>query len=327
MTEEPAEKVIASGTVNIYQGNLNVREGAGTHCTMIGAVPKGSRVEIYEITTVDGVQWGRIAEGWISMDYVLLDQEGNADKSDTITGLITLNYGGLNIREGAGGKYQVVGYLTGGTVVSIYETKIVGSSTWGRIDQGWISMDYVRIMADNKTESVPEKDPAPGADEKTEPETEPVTKPETKPETETAPVPDNNTTPENAQGVRGGVVNNRDGVNLRADAGTHNEKIGALSNGTRVTVTKMVLVNGVAWGQTERGWVSLDYVTLDPVSSGSLVMITASSLSIRRGAGVTNAWLGSYTKGTLVVVEETTQVGETTWGQTDLGWISLDFVK
>ena len=50
----------------------------------------------------------------------------------------------LNIRKEASSKSDLVGSLKKGDVVTVYEQKKVGSQYWGRIDNGWVCMDYVK---------------------------------------------------------------------------------------------------------------------------------------------------------------------------------------
>ena len=59
---------------------------------------------------------------------------------------------GLNIRKLPGTGYPKVGQLKNGTAVIILERKTVGDSEWGRIDQGWVSMDYIVIGKTPKVE-------------------------------------------------------------------------------------------------------------------------------------------------------------------------------
>ena len=51
----------------------------------------------------------------------------------------------VNVRAGAGTSYQVVGSKSAGDVVTILETVTAEGYTWGRIDIGWICMNYVRM--------------------------------------------------------------------------------------------------------------------------------------------------------------------------------------
>lgn len=63
------------------------------------------------------------------------------------TGYVTYTSGGLNIRNGPGVNYQKVGKLSSGDQVSIFEITQSESGSWGRIQQGWISMDYIQTTA------------------------------------------------------------------------------------------------------------------------------------------------------------------------------------
>lgn len=48
---------------------LCVRSGAGTSNTIVGYLYKGSKVSVTETKTVGSSQWGKIAQGWICLDY------------------------------------------------------------------------------------------------------------------------------------------------------------------------------------------------------------------------------------------------------------------
>lgn len=50
----------------------------------------------------------------------------------------------LNIREEASSKSDKVGSYKKGDEVTVYEQKKVGTQYWGRTDDGWICMDYVK---------------------------------------------------------------------------------------------------------------------------------------------------------------------------------------
>ena len=50
----------------------------------------------------------------------------------------------LNIRAEAGAKKELVGAYKKGDVITIYEQKKVGTQYWGRTDDGWVCMDYVK---------------------------------------------------------------------------------------------------------------------------------------------------------------------------------------
>ena len=59
-----------TSTKTIIADCLNVRNNPGTKgTTVVGYLYYGTKVEILETRTVDGVLWGRIVTGWISMEY------------------------------------------------------------------------------------------------------------------------------------------------------------------------------------------------------------------------------------------------------------------
>ena len=131
----------SKATGGIVTGNaLNVRSGPGTGYGAVGSLNAGDRVDVVEQFTYNGTTWGCIKNGWISMDYVYVDGSGTGnDKEGTITG------DNLNIRSGPGTGYGAVGSLNSGDRVTILYEVTVGDTTWGNIDKGWISMDYVDL--------------------------------------------------------------------------------------------------------------------------------------------------------------------------------------
>ena len=74
---------------------------------------------------------------------------GTTPTPGAVTGTIVVNEW-LRIRSGPGTSYAVAGYLKPNDKVTITEQKTVGAITWGKIEKGWISMQYVKL---DKTES------------------------------------------------------------------------------------------------------------------------------------------------------------------------------
>ena len=95
---------------------------------------------------------GRYEGGWICITgYVTVETVSGGENPEekpqepTVsqqTGIITATL--LNVRAGAGTGYAVVTQLTQGTKVVILEKKTVGGAVWARIEQGWISMAYLK---------------------------------------------------------------------------------------------------------------------------------------------------------------------------------------
>ena len=136
-----------TGNATITGSGVNVRSGAGTDYPVVATAQKGESVTIHETTTVGTTQWGRTDKGWICMDYVSVTGSiGTTGGTGTgASGTATVTGNGLNIRSGAGTDYNIVGSLSKGDNVTILETVTIGTSKWGRIRQGWICLDYVRM--------------------------------------------------------------------------------------------------------------------------------------------------------------------------------------
>ena len=56
---------------------LNVRAAAGTNNAIVAKLNPGTQITIYELTSVNGVSWGRTTNGWVCMSYVQLTGSGN----------------------------------------------------------------------------------------------------------------------------------------------------------------------------------------------------------------------------------------------------------
>ena len=130
--EEESSKILCG---YITGEPLNVRSGPGKEYEVVDTLHINNTVYIYE--TQDG--WGRTDKGWISMDYFSIEPVESEKPADVVirTGYITGEP--LNIRSGPGKDYESVGFLYKGDYVEIFET----SGDWGRIDKGWINLDYV----------------------------------------------------------------------------------------------------------------------------------------------------------------------------------------
>lgn len=68
---------------------------------------------------------------------------------------VVVNANTLNVRSDAGVNKSLVTKLSLGTSVTVYEKTLVDSTYWGRIDQGWVSLDYIRL--DGTLDAIPLK--------------------------------------------------------------------------------------------------------------------------------------------------------------------------
>lgn len=127
-------------------GSVRFRAGASTETAAMGTFSKGTKLTVmgengrfYLVKTSDGTQ-GFVSSLYCSTKYV---SPATGSTSTTKTGTITANT--VNIRQGGGLSYAVIGKAYGGDKVDIlykgnYWTKIETKS--GLI--GWVKNDYIK---------------------------------------------------------------------------------------------------------------------------------------------------------------------------------------
>ncbi len=130
-----------AGTVKV-NGMLCIRSGAGTTYAVQGYYKNSDRVTITQQQKVGATTWGQTSKGWISMDYVVLDDSGSQGTEPAKETRTVSDQDGLNVRGGAGTGYKIVGFLPYGTKVEILEKTTVDGVLWGKISQGWICLKY-----------------------------------------------------------------------------------------------------------------------------------------------------------------------------------------
>ena len=289
---EPESPPTVMGTVKVNEF-LRIRSGPGTGYSVVGTLKPNDRVKILEQKTVGSMVWGKIDKGWISLQYVVLDPTPSQGSSQSVTGTVKVNQF-LRIRSGPGTSYAVAGHLKPNDKVEILEQKKVGSVTWGRIDKGWISMDYI-VLDSGSTGN----------------------------------------TGSSGESVMG-TVNVKEFLRIRSGPGASYVVAGYLKPNDRVEILEQRKVGNTTWGRISKGWISLDYVVLDKQGSsgdnkpsGTTVTktVTADCLRIRSDAGTSYAIVGYLYQGAKVEILETKTVGTVTWGRIAGGWICLDYVK
>ncbi len=258
---------------NTYSG-VNVRTGAGTGNAQVGKLLPGTTVEILEVTTKGASKWGRIAQGWVCMDYITMVNNyeilgaltgGSTGSDSTVTGSEVAIYTGTiaiesaNIRKTTSLDSDIVRTVTKGTPVTVHEILTVTKETsevdpsdenktiitktteyWARLNDGYLINPDVNLTLDALDEAVY-------------------------------------------------TVTESDTLNVRSAAGTGNKIEFKLSKGDQVVITKVAIVNGSVWGFVEAdaaqtyitdedgketaeydwdgdGWISLAYCTKGAVS-------------------------------------------------------------
>ena len=324
-TEPEEEDPAVYGKINVNEF-LRVRSGPSTAYSIVDVLKPNQRVQILEQKMVGSVKWGKISNGWISMQYVILEKNESTDNNNTgstgnINGVVgtgtVINCNRLRIRSGAGTNYTIVGFVDAGEKISFTEFKKVGSVTWGKYSKGWISLDYVKL------------DTATGGNSGN-----------------TGSGSSTETTVGGSTGNAGttvtGTVQVDEWLRVRTGPSTSYAVACYLKPNEKVTITEQKTVGAITWGKIDKGWISMQYVKLDKTQSGTdeptepttpaapkedVRTVNASSLYIREEPGVGNTIVGYLYNGTKVTILETKTVGTSQWGRISNGWICLDYTK
>ena len=322
------ETVVATGTV--VTNRLYIRSVAGSRGKTLGSYSSGDRLEILEITEISRIRWGRTDKGWVRLTYVKLDnQEENQETTEPATeeteqptatepevpvkelvGVIASvsSQFSLNIRAEAGNDQRIVGTYKPGRNIWIQEIITMDTVSWGRTEDGWVNMQYVRIP-DNR--NLPE--PVEGIVACTE-----------------------------ELCIRSGagagyapVGTYKDGTAIRIYGQTvvSGQKWGLTDRGwvcmTHVHLNSVVpeiseqLPQESTVPETTEPKVEAVSDRPDPICG----TVISDTLNIRLVPGDSGEILGSYQQGEQVTIMETRHVCGTVWGRTDLGWIRLMYVQ
>ncbi len=326
--------------ITVNASDVNIRSGPGTGYTATSTANKGDQFVITETATGSGYTWGKFHAGWIALKYTNYDEVANKEDApvvpekpdntdkpvskDPVKGTVKVS-DSLRIRKEASTGSPVAGYLKNGDRVTILEQKVVGATVWGKIDKGWISLDYVILDKQDDTQKDPEQTTPPV----TEP---PVTEPPvTEPPVTEPPVTEPPVTEPEKPTVWIGTVKVNDFLRVRSGAGTSYSIAGYLSPNAKVTVTEKKKVGSTEWGKIDKGWISLDYVVFDSNNTTPATKVTGTVnvkefLRIRKGPSTSYAVAGYLGPKDKVEILEQKTVGGTVWGRISKGWISLDYV-
>ena len=277
------------------------------------------------------------------------DQKPEEDKPETsteVTGSITAS--SLYIRSGAGTSYKAVGAYKNGDKITILETKSVGTSKWARTEKGWISMKYVKL--DNPDAVLPGS----GSDSTGNSGSAGTTTPD-KNETVKQTGVIINTNQVNVR-AKAGVDNAKVGTYLRGDRVNIYET--TTCNGAKWARTDKgwvhmfyikVTVSAPVPETPGTNSPSVDTPSVDTPStenppaqpdgggtggSGSAQggvrigrIVNTSQVNIRKTPSASGTKVGTYTKGTRIVIYETVASNGANWGRTDKGWVHMFYVQ
>ena len=291
---------------------------------------------------------------------------GNTDTM-SVKGVVTVN--NLNIRSEASQDGKVQGSYNKGDVVTILETK----NGWGRTNKGWVKMEYVNTSGtttntssdstsnNNTTASTGNgsttvqfrgiviakqlnirasatKDSDSVGSYSYGARVEILEKSGDWGRTSKGWISLNYVYQDGTTGsnTAKGTVTAGGGLNIRSGPGKGYNSVGTYAEGDSVTILEQFTYDGVTWGCTNKGWISMAYVDTgsgtntgsDNSSSGDKATVTAESgLRVRSGAGSTYEVVGSLKYGTKVTILSEKTVDGTTWGEISTGWICMDYVS
>ncbi len=320
-TAEPTEPSVTvppvtMGTVNA--DNLNVRSEPYSTADILKRLAINTRIEIEEQKIVDGVNWGRIAEGWINLNYVTIDGEGtgtgtgtgtvidndnnigagtvNTDVNKTYNGTITATE--LHIRKDADADSASVGtYKKGDKVV------IIGQRDgWGKTDKGWINMKYVDLNGSSSGGSSSGSSSGTSAGSNT-----------------------GSVSNGNKIALGTGTVTGTTSLAVRSGPGTNYAQTSFIRQGETYSYYQM----SGNWIRLQKGWVNSKYMALEyAIASGTVGTVNTGELHVREDADADSKSLTTVKKDDKVTILEV----KGTWGKVEyetgkFGWINLDYVK
>lgn len=308
--------IVGTGIVTSAVG-LAVRQNAGLGYPEVGRLQEGANVTVLEKKMAGGMIWGRINEGWICLSYVQMLTSGTTGEG--VMGTVANTYGGLNIRASASTSSALVGKLLPGARVEIFEQKRVGNTMWGRISQGWVSMDYIAL----------DSDVGGGSDN----------------------IGSGSTITTSAAFT--GVINTAVNVYKTAEEDASN-LVGVMLVGDTVTVHELSAVQTVVekesadgqadittttttttyWARTNKGFIKDPalYINLRALEEQVYTVTGSDALNVREAAGA-DAALKDFklAKGEKVIVTDLKIVKNTVWGKVktsvgEIGWASLTYM-
>ena len=195
------------------------------------------------------------------------------------------------------------GALKKGAQVKIYAQTTVNNVLWGKVDQGWVCMNYIQLTNNNNS--------------------------------------NNNNNNNNGTVIATGTVKANTNLNVRNGAGVGYARVGSLTSGTAVNIYERVIVNGAEWGRIGTNqWVSMAYIVLNnsnnnnnnnnnnTATTGTGTVISSTGLNVRIGAGANYQRVSSLTPGTQVTIYEVVQNGSQLWGRIGVNqWVCMTYIR
>lgn len=208
----------------------------------------------------------------------------------------------VNVRSDPHATSPLLTKLKKGTQVKVSQQITSDGAAWAKIEQGWMAMQYINLQAGTVVNS----DGSATVTGTTIMTTVPT-------------------------GAIAAGFTSIENLAVRSSAGVGMPQVKTLAKGSSVVIKAITQANGLYWGQTDEGWICMSYVTVTAV--GSTNAGTAGTIgrcfytvNVRSAAGVANAITAKIMVSANVRIYETTVVSGETWGRTDLGWVSMQYV-
>lgn len=135
-------KVVAKATIRV-NGYVNVRSDAGTDKQIVGALPNGTQVDLYETKYVNGIRWGRCKTGWFCLTYAEvsnLSDEGTSNDLGLTSYAFTGKMMGKYIYTTPQATEDRVEVAVGTAVTVTNLTLGTDGNTWGKTSKGWVCL-------------------------------------------------------------------------------------------------------------------------------------------------------------------------------------------
>jgi stage II sporulation protein D len=212
----------------------------------------------------------------------------------------------LNVRQGPGTQYKVIGSLTNNTKIEILEQ----TGDWYKMKAGnltgYVSKEYVELENAEK----PDPDPDPPQDPPKDP---PKTDPALPPNEE-----------------KYGIVT-ASALNVRSGPGTKNHKVGMVVKGDKLKILEKVGEWYKISFNSLQGYVHGDYVKIETSvpepPAASTGTVTASSLNVRSGAGTNYKVIGGLKRNAVVEILGTSGKWYKIKSGSLIGYVHSDYVS
>ena len=280
VVQKPAEPQTVPATMGtVTAAKLTIRKGPDSKYESVGEFYyQGDRIEILETQMSDGTRWGRTNLGWVGMGYVRMDgtavaaEEGApeiiSNQNWGVLGYGVVNLGELNVRLGPGTEYEKVGTVKMGARYAYYQVSIT-TENWVRIENGWVSTEYFYLEGTATESAYTGTATTDDLNIRTGPDTsfqsvgthkqgdivEILAQVGAWGYTENGWVFISYVEPVAPTYTTGKCTVTR-GLNIRQEPNADSEIVGALVEGTVVTILE---VDG-SWGRTVQGWINLNFV-------------------------------------------------------------------